>query len=76
MRVCIGSVLNSEITVRDVPDPWIHQWRRKCAKGEVIIVRYADDFVIGFQYQEDTKRLEKELGDGLFMMQQNCCFVA
>jgi RNA-directed DNA polymerase len=44
-----------------VLDLWVHQWRKKCAKGEVAIVRYADDFVIGFQYREDAERLQKEL---------------
>jgi len=42
-------------------DLWVDQWRKKCAKGDVIIVRYADDFVIGFQYREDAERLQKEL---------------
>jgi hypothetical protein len=35
--------------------------RESRAKGEVVIVRYADDFVIGFQYREDAQRLQKEL---------------
>jgi hypothetical protein len=39
----------------------VQQWRKKYAKGEVVIVRYADDFVIGFQYRGDAQRLQKEL---------------
>jgi len=42
-------------------DLWVHKWRRRQCKGEVIIVRYADDFVMGFQYQEDAERFYKDL---------------
>jgi RNA-directed DNA polymerase len=35
-------------------DVWVEAWREKVAKGEVIIVRYADDFVMGFQHKEDA----------------------
>ena len=42
-------------------DLWVHNWRRKYACGEVIVVRYADDFVMGFQYREDADRFRKEL---------------
>lgn len=42
-------------------DLWVEQWRRKHARGEVIIVRYADDFVVGFQYQNDAKRFYEAL---------------
>jgi group II intron reverse transcriptase/maturase len=59
-----GSVISpmlANIYLHYVLDLWVQQWRKKCAKGEVIIVRYADDFVIGFQYREDAERLQKEL---------------
>lgn len=36
-------------------DLWVHQWRRRQARGEVIVVRYADDAVVGFQYEEDAR---------------------
>jgi len=39
-----------------VLDLWVDQWRRKKATGDVIIVRYADDGVLGFQYREEAKR--------------------
>lgn len=35
-------------------DQWVHHWRQKHASGEVIIVRYADDFVVGFQHRRDA----------------------
>jgi RNA-directed DNA polymerase len=44
-----------------VLDLWVDQWRRKTATGDVIIVRYADDAVLGFQHREDAVRLLREL---------------
>jgi RNA-directed DNA polymerase len=46
-------------------DQWIHQWRRRHARGEVIVVRYADDFVVGFQYGEEAERFLTELRERL-----------
>jgi group II intron reverse transcriptase/maturase len=42
-------------------DLWTHRWRKTCAHGEVIIVRYADDFVIGFEHREEAERFMAEL---------------
>jgi RNA-directed DNA polymerase len=39
----------------------VDQWRRNKATGDVIIVRYADDAVLGFQYREEAKRFLQEL---------------
>jgi hypothetical protein len=36
----------------------VNQWRKKAA-GDVIIVRYADDAVLGFQYRDDAERFLK-----------------
>jgi group II intron reverse transcriptase/maturase len=36
-------------------DQWAHHWRQKHALGEMIIVRYADDFVVGFQHHRDAE---------------------
>ena len=44
-----------------VLDLWANQWRQKKAAGEVIIVRYADDAVLGFQYRHDAERFLQEL---------------
>jgi RNA-directed DNA polymerase len=59
-----GSVISpmlSNIYLHYVLDLWVQQWRQKYAKGEVVIVRYADDFVIGFQHRADAQRLQREL---------------
>jgi RNA-directed DNA polymerase len=37
-------------------DLWAEQWRRREAKGDMIIIRYADDIVVGFQHEADAKR--------------------
>mgnify|MGYP000445212955 CR=1 FL=1 len=42
-------------------DQWAHQWRRRNARGDMIIVRYADDFVVGFEHREDAERFWGEL---------------
>jgi group II intron reverse transcriptase/maturase len=42
-------------------DLWADQWRKRQAGGDVIIVRYADDFVIGFEHESDARRFLAEL---------------
>lgn len=37
-------------------DLWAHQWRNRQAIGRVTLIRYADDIVVGFQYQKDAER--------------------
>ena len=49
--------------VRLVLDLWIDWWRKERATGDVIIVRYADDFVMGFQHKGDAERCLRELGE-------------
>lgn len=43
-------------------DLWVAQWRRRHARGEMIVVRYADDCVLGFQHEEDSHRFQADLG--------------
>lgn len=55
-----GSVLSpllANIYLFYVLDLWINKWRKHNARGEIYIVRYADDFVIGCQYRDDSYRL-------------------
>ena len=59
-----GSVISpllANVFLHYVLDLWVNQWRQRHARGEVIIVRYADDFVMGFQYQEDARRFLEAL---------------
>jgi len=50
------SPLYANVFLHYVLDQWIDNWRTRQAKGEVIIVRYADDFVIGFREESDARR--------------------
>ncbi len=65
-----GSVISpllANVFLHYVLDLWVNQWRRRHARGEVIIVRYADDFVMGFQHRDDAEQclrtLRKRLAD-------------
>src|SRR5215471_16899444 len=55
------SPLLSNIYLHYVLDLWVQQWRRKQARGEVILVRFADDFVAGFQHRNEAERFLAEL---------------
>ena len=46
-------------------DLWVEQWRNQQARGDVIVVRYADDFVLGFQHHQDATRFLHELREQL-----------
>jgi RNA-directed DNA polymerase len=54
------SPLLANIYLHHVLDVWADSWR-KDARGAVIIVRYADDFVVGFQHKEDAERFLHDL---------------
>ena len=55
------SPLLANIYLHYVLDLWLHKWRQRHADGEVYIVRYADDFVIGLQYRSDGVRVQRAL---------------
>ena len=42
-------------------DLWAERWRRHQATGDMIIVRYADDFIVGFEHEGDARRFLDEL---------------
>lgn len=46
-------------------DLWAEHWRRREAKGDMIIVRYADDIVVGFQHEADAERFRDDMGKRL-----------
>jgi hypothetical protein len=48
-----------------VLDLWAEAWRKKQAQGEVIMVRYADDAVLGFQHREEAERFLEQLRERL-----------
>lgn len=56
-----ASPLLANVYLHYVFDLWIQSWRRRQASGDVIVVRFADDIVIGFQRKSDAERFWKEL---------------
>ena len=55
-----ASPLLGNVYLHYVFDSWAHQWRSRQARGEVSIVRYADDIVVGFQHREDAEQSQQE----------------
>jgi group II intron reverse transcriptase/maturase len=63
-----GSVISpilANLYLHYVLDLWAKAWRKKVARGEMIIVRYADDGVLGFERREDAERFLEELRERL-----------
>jgi group II intron reverse transcriptase/maturase len=61
----IISPLLANVYLHYAVDLWAHDWRKKHAHGEVYLVRYADDLVMGFQYETDARAMRKALADRL-----------
>ena len=55
------SPLLANIYLHYVFDQWVHHWRKTQAQGDVIVVRYADDFIGGFQHRHEAERLLSDL---------------
>ena len=59
----VVSPLLANVYLHHVFDLWVSAWRRKCARGDMMVVRYADDIVIGFQHRAEAERFWRELGN-------------
>jgi RNA-directed DNA polymerase len=59
------SPLLANIYLHYVLDLWANRWRRREATGDMIIVRYADDFIVGFQHESDARRFLDEMRERL-----------
>ena len=59
------SPLYANVFLHYVLDLWINDWRQRHATGEVIMVRYADDFVIGFREESDARKCLEALKERL-----------
>ena len=60
-----ASPLLANVYLHYVFDLWAHQWRQRHAHGDVVITRFADDFVVGFEHREDAERFWADLRDRL-----------
>jgi len=59
------SPLLANVFLHYVLDLWVQQWRNRSARGDLIVVRYCDDFIVGFQHRSDAERFLKELRERL-----------
>src|ERR1700737_3736086 len=59
------SPLLANIYLHYVLDLWAVRWRQREATGDIIIVRYADDFIVGFQHESDACRFLDEMRERL-----------
>jgi group II intron reverse transcriptase/maturase len=55
------SPLLANVYLHYVFDLWAHQWRGRHARGQVVVTRFADDFVMGFEHREDAERFLADL---------------
>jgi group II intron reverse transcriptase/maturase len=59
-----GSVISpllANVYLHYVLDLWANRWRQREATGDMVIVRYADDFVVGFEHEADAHRFWEAL---------------
>ena len=57
----VASPLLANIYLHYAFDLWADQWRKRHARGQVILVRYADDIVMGFEHEGEARRFLDEL---------------
>ena len=65
-----GSVISpllANIYLHYAFDLWVNVWRKKWAHGEVVVIRYADDIILGFQHQAEADRFLENLQERLGM---------
>jgi RNA-directed DNA polymerase len=68
MRSEVGTVQGGSISpllanlyLHYVFDLWVQRWRQRQAEGDVVVVRFADDFVVGFEHREEAMRFLADL---------------
>jgi len=61
----VVSPLLANVYLHYVFDLWVEAWRKKVAQGDVIVVRYADDLVVGFESRAEAERFLKEFRERL-----------
>ena len=64
-----GSVISpllANIYLHYTLDLWAVRWRQREATGDLIFVRYADDFIVGFQHESDARRFLNEMRERLW----------
>jgi group II intron reverse transcriptase/maturase len=59
------SPLLANVYLHYVFDLWIQQWRKRRARGNIVVVRYADDFIVGFQHESEARSFLRDLRERL-----------
>ncbi|HEX7478356.1 MAG TPA: reverse transcriptase domain-containing protein, partial [Polyangiales bacterium] len=59
------SPLLANVYLHYVFDLWAQRWRNQRGRGDMIVVRYADDFVVGFEHERDALAFQAELRERL-----------
>jgi len=70
-----GSVISpllANIYLHYAFDLWADRWRKRKATGDVIVVRYADDIIVGFQHEADARRFQEEMRERLGKFALSC----
>jgi hypothetical protein len=57
----VASPLLANVYLHYVYDLWVEQWRTRHARGDMIVARYADDTIVGFQHRQDAERFQIDL---------------
>jgi RNA-directed DNA polymerase len=60
-----ASPLLANVYLHYVLDQWAEQWRRRYASGDMIFVRFADDYIAGFEHRDDAERFLVDLRERL-----------
>src|ERR1700730_4571360 len=68
----VASPLLANVYLHYVFDRWAQAWRRKQARDDMIIVRFADDIVVGFQRKSEAVRFWAELGERMEKIALDC----
>ena len=58
-----ASTLLANVYLHYVFDLWVHQWRGRHVRGDMVVVRFADDAVVGFEHRDDAERFLADLRD-------------
>ncbi|WP_434718320.1 group II intron reverse transcriptase/maturase [Paraburkholderia sp. A1BS-2L] len=61
----VASPLFANVYLHYAFDLWANRWRHKEARGNVVIVRFADDIVVGFQHEDDARRFQAAMRERL-----------
>src|SRR4051794_41846230 len=66
--LCVRGVISpllANVYLHYIFDLWVNRWRQREATGDMIIVRFADDIVVGFEHEADARRFWEAMRERL-----------